>query len=309
MTRWRSRYLIAANTALLIMVVQLGTHALVASYQAMSRRVENRRTDQDLQTVCAGLRFRYGGGAGFLHDAKTSVLVNIDDYGVRSNGGPTHAIAALDNTTWLFGGSTAFGCGVADGDTIAAQLERLTGEAVFNLGVRGYNSAMENRLFNHYLLAGYRPRRVLFINGDEESCASGLFEFQMTDIAVAMQQDYSWGFGDPLRSAVGVLHHWWNRPITGEKVLSRPASIACDDEGRPQALAMIVARRLAERAGLCRLYGVECHTFVNPEGGSDVIEHLAPAWRDAGATFLTGANHIALGINQHLGPDTAAVMP
>jgi hypothetical protein len=305
MTKWRSAYVIVANTALLIMFVEVGAHALLTSHQAWSHRVEQRRANQALRTACATLRFRYGVGAGFLHDARTSALVNIDEYGIRSNGGPARPIGAIDNATWMFGGSTVFGCEVADGDTIAAQLERLKSEPVINLGVRGHNSAMENRLFSHYLLAGYRPRRALFLEGVEESCANGLFDSRMAAIANAMQQDYSWGFGVPIRSAISSLGLWWNRQPATEEPNPAPTSVACNDEGRQQTLATIVTRRLAERAALCRLYRVECHTLVLPEPHSDLIEHLTPSWRDAGATFVGRTSDIASTISQHLGPHPA----
>ena len=78
-----------------------------------------------------------------------------------------NASSSLNDSTWVFGGSTVFGSGVGDDDTIPAYLNKLGGgEDVFiNFGVQGnfLNNEIEKLLL--LLKKGWRPKRVIFIDG------------------------------------------------------------------------------------------------------------------------------------------------
>jgi hypothetical protein len=83
----------------------------------------------------------------------------------------------------------------------------------------------------------------------------------------------------------------------------------CRRTGTDVPLAATHARMMAERAAICRLYGFTCTTFVQPfagvHGRTDgftaefhegegrelrrLFDYLERNWRDAGATFVTGA--------------------
>ena len=67
----------------------------------------------------------------------------------------------------MFGGSTAFGHGVADGETIAAYLDELdtSTTAYVNFGVPGAHQRLELEKLILLLQKGYRPSRVVFIDG------------------------------------------------------------------------------------------------------------------------------------------------
>ncbi len=68
--------------------------------------------------------------------------------------------------TYLFGGSTAFGHGVTDDETLAAALNRSRGDGLtFNFGVEAYDSRREVDKLLHLLRKGYRPGRVVFLDG------------------------------------------------------------------------------------------------------------------------------------------------
>jgi GDSL-like lipase/acylhydrolase family protein len=73
---------------------------------------------------------------------------------------------------FVFGGSTTFGYGVADDQTIPAHLQRLLDAAkpsrravVYNFGAGFYFSTQERILFEKLLLDGVRPGVVVFIDG------------------------------------------------------------------------------------------------------------------------------------------------
>ena len=78
-----------------------------------------------------------------------------------------NAATAMNDSTWVFGGSTAFGHNVSDDDTIAAYLNRFGGnENLFiNFGVQSYfqNNEIEKLLL--LLKKGWRPKQVIFLDG------------------------------------------------------------------------------------------------------------------------------------------------
>ena len=73
---------------------------------------------------------------------------------------------------FLFGGSTAFGIGLPDDQTIASYLQECSPEnhppkrlAVYNFGRSGYFSSQELVLFQQLLNAGFVPQAAVFIDG------------------------------------------------------------------------------------------------------------------------------------------------
>jgi hypothetical protein len=71
---------------------------------------------------------------------------------------------------FLFGGSTTFGYGLPDDQTIASHLQRALareagGAYVYNFGRGHYFSTQERILFESQLLAGVRPDVAIFIDG------------------------------------------------------------------------------------------------------------------------------------------------
>jgi hypothetical protein len=66
---------------------------------------------------------------------------------------------------FLFGGSTAFGYGVADSETISSHLEKRIGAAVYNFATPNYTSTQERIGLEQLLLRGQRPDIAVFIDG------------------------------------------------------------------------------------------------------------------------------------------------
>lgn len=246
---------------------------------------------------------------GFMNEATRSRFVNTDVYGIRANNATPRDISALQDAIWFFGGSTAFGDGVADHETIPAQIEQVLGRPVVNLGVHNYSSTEENLLLNHYLRIGYRPALAIFFDGINETCEPDLYLAEMNILVGRAQHDYIWDVGGPVSHAYSRL----SRKILTLRGLA-PAdsdrqSLTCVRDGKQNALSTIHRRTLAERDVLCRLYEIDCRTLVQPfagthgrrdalpksflEGdGKDLRElffHLEPSWRAAGAIFVTDA--------------------
>ena len=101
-------------------------------------------------------------------------FVNVSPQGYRlsRNQGPWPPPEG-DFNVLVFGGSTAFGYGLPDDQTIASYLQealsdRLGAVHVYNFGRGHYFSAQERALFESLLAADVRPRLAVFIDGLNE---------------------------------------------------------------------------------------------------------------------------------------------
>jgi hypothetical protein len=102
-------------------------------------------------------------------------FVNVSEAGFRvsKNQGPWPPDPENYNI-FVFGGSTTFGYGVPDDQTIASYLQDYLSEfttrsvRVYNFGRSSYISTQERVLFEQLLLAGFTPNMALFIDGLNE---------------------------------------------------------------------------------------------------------------------------------------------
>jgi len=107
-------------------------------------------------------------------------FVNVSPQGYRLNGeGRPFALRGGPGTVYVFGGSTGFGYGVRDQDTIAAHLEALLRRkdparpaTVFNFGRCYYSSTQELLLFRSLVQRGFVPETAVFLHGVNEHLAS-----------------------------------------------------------------------------------------------------------------------------------------
>jgi hypothetical protein len=78
---------------------------------------------------------------------------------------------------YFFGGSTMFGYGVADGDTMPAAFQKLAPAGwkarAFNYGQPFYYSRQETLLFEQLLRAGHHPDAAVFLDGLNDSVQPG----------------------------------------------------------------------------------------------------------------------------------------
>ena len=102
-------------------------------------------------------------------------LVSIDHQGLRHTTNNSDAVDAL--RVWVFGGSTVWGEGAPDGETIPSHLASLMNAwgvdtTVKNLGERGYVSTQEIVFLYRELQAGRRPDVVVFYDGINDAAAA-----------------------------------------------------------------------------------------------------------------------------------------
>ena len=323
----RTLYLVLANTLILLLAILLATHFFIKVYHRY--RSIPPRTFEILPDIVkpnyrhmAGadvdallfaldtLHMRYEPWVGYKEEETTSRFVNVDEYGIRANGPSRRTVSDLDGAVWFFGGSTTFGYGVADAETIPARLENLLGRPVVNLGAGGYYSAQENVLLNQYLRIGYRPSLAIFLDGINERCDMEDYQAELKRLFAKAQHRYEWDVFEivkPVIFAYGGIRRRINVLLGETPVGVAQSEFICEDAGRRAELRAIHERNLAERSSLCRLYQIECRTFVQPFAGvhgqhDDMVLRVADRqlmrekfnrleenWRRAGAVFVTGA--------------------
>ena len=320
MTRLRTAYLVAANAAILWLVLATGAHVAITVYHRVKPQTGYEQLSEAARGTYAhmtpadvtelwhetlALRFRYMPIVGLVQDAVSSRFINIDADGVRANGPRRNTI---DGSIWFFGGSTTLGWGVADHETIPAQLESALSQPVVNFGVRAHFSTFENRLLRHYLRLGYRPSAAVFLDGINESCEADVYDDDLGELVRLSQQGYRWDIAQPVVYLAHTIG-WRARQAAGWEA-DRPlaSEMHCRTAGLDHTLADIHARVLAERASLCALYEIRCDTFIQPFAGLHgrhdepgfrdtadaqyyrlLFAHLEPTWRQSGATFVTEA--------------------
>lgn len=108
----------------------------------------------------------------FRERPRSGQYVNVSQSGFRQiKGQGPWPIDPANYNIFVFGGSTTFGYGVADDQTIASHLQEhlktIHGKPVkvYNFGRGYYYSTQERILFQELLLAGARPDMAVFIDG------------------------------------------------------------------------------------------------------------------------------------------------
>lgn len=102
-------------------------------------------------------------------------FVNVDDNGFRrsKNQGPWPPLQN-DFVIFFYGGSTSFGYGVPDDETVASHLQEILSNRlnisvrIYNFGRGAYFSSQERILFEKHLSEGYIPDMAIFMDGVNE---------------------------------------------------------------------------------------------------------------------------------------------
>lgn len=219
--------------------------------------------------------YTYDPWTGFRERPRAGRFVNIDPAGFRRAPDGVeldHAGARV----FFFGGSTTFGYGVADGETIPARLEeRLRARyperdvRVFNFGRGHYFSGQELALLTRLLAEGQRPDLVLFLDGYNEGQDRPFFADEMARQFEARQgpvAEPSWLAGMPLARLVSRA-----APAPSEAGSERRPYWALDP---PELAVRWSANRELIRA-LAQGFGFEARLFLQPIAGyrNEHLEH------------------------------------
>lgn len=104
----------------------------------------------------------------FQERVQASRFYNTGFEGIRFDQTVTrlNAPQKINGAVWVFGGSTTFGHGVGDNETIPAFLNQLdTVHTYINFGVHAYHQSNEIDKLLLLLRKGYQPEKVIFIDG------------------------------------------------------------------------------------------------------------------------------------------------
>ncbi len=141
------------------------------------------RSDQEIRQLLTEVWTRpyiYEPFTKFREGAFAGRYLHILAAGFRSGGHPQPwPPSPGDRVVFVFGGSTAMGYGVADDETLPAQLELALGRtscgpaAVYNFARSNYFSSQERILFEQLALAGAVPEVAIFVDGLNEFAFPG----------------------------------------------------------------------------------------------------------------------------------------
>jgi hypothetical protein len=178
--------------------------------------------------------YRYEPWTQFREGPYRGRFVNVDEHGFRSTprGAPWPPDAAAANV-FVFGGSTTFGYGLPDDQTVPHHLERYLARAAGGRRVRVYNfaagyyfSTQERVLFEQLVASGLRPALAIFVDGlNDFYNASGRPEFtqRLERLWYGAEQREQGGVGDLVRAL----------PMTRAAVMLRDRFAAADGGTAP----------------------------------------------------------------------------
>lgn len=170
---------IAANAAALLLLALLPapdpTPAAAHIGAALHQALPDLQDDEIVQLMRENAReFAYEPFTEFREKPASGRYVNVDANGFRrSRGqGPWPPGDAFFNI-FMFGGSTTFGIGVPDDQTVASHLQTILNTTrdgarpvrIYNFGRGAYYSSQERALFERLLVAGHVPDLAIFLDG------------------------------------------------------------------------------------------------------------------------------------------------
>ncbi|NBV23888.1 MAG: SGNH/GDSL hydrolase family protein [Proteobacteria bacterium] len=151
----------------------------------------------DLLRETWGRKIVYEPLTEFREPASSGRYVNVSEDGFRLHEGATSWPPPKNGLTiFVFGGSTTFGYGVADNETIPARLQHKLKDnrlraTVYNFGRGYYASTQERILFEKLITDGNVPKLAVFIDGINDS----LQVSDHTEISADLNQSVRWKNG------------------------------------------------------------------------------------------------------------------
>lgn len=326
--RYRSLAVIALNSALLLVLLNVGAALLLrvlpvpepGALRYGMARLERVYPDWSQDKIRQVIRetwsrqYVYEPFSQFKEEEFHGEYLNIAPEGFRlvEDQGPWPPDAARWNL-FLFGGSTAFGYGLADEDTIPSRLQQELRAAgcvkatVYNLARSNYYSSQERVQFQQLLAQGIRPAMAIFVDGLNE------FFYYRDEPKFSRRLRYMMA-ETGLQTARRALSRL---PISALMKRLWPAdrddARTPTEEEKPALVAEVLDRWLRNKQlveGLAGAAGVEA-LFVwqpVPTYGYDLSRHLFfdPERRASGHFALSGAGYREMAARQATTPELAA---
>lgn len=232
-------------------------------------------------------------------------FVNVDSDGVRRTVG-ADAVRPDARKVFVLGGSTIWGEGVADGDTIPSRLQRLLGDGylVSNFGEIGFMSIQELNYLIERLAFGERPDIVIYYDGVNDGYTSVYSPYpprgvhnieELLDIDVHRQSISRHLLGLFRTSSYAKLGRFF--PARGQEAWDEQVAPRIDEN---------VARTLDVYEEFIRMnraiageYGYEVYFFWQPSLFSrtrqllpyeqEILDGYSPVWAESQRRFYLGA--------------------
>lgn len=235
-----------------------------------------------------GRRVAYDPFAQFREAPFVGKYVNVHEAGFRAGHDQGPWPPAKDEMRiFMFGGSTLFGYGLRDEDTISSHLQQYLRDrlkrkvSVYNFGQGSYFSSQERALWEQLLLAGHSPDTAIFFDGLNEFCqytGEPAWSQAMKDFVNQETNDWSQRWISRIslaRLARGIRNRLGRSPKDG----GPGADAAAGRDAEPGLLEAVCERYLGNKRlieATTNAYGVRC-AFVwqpIPTYGYDPSHHL-----------------------------------
>lgn len=223
----------------------------------------------------------YASYLGFQETPRSTRFVNISKFGFRRN----TEILPSDNDflepvsrnshdftkkIYFFGGSTGFGYGVGDKETIPAKLgELLPNYKIFNFSRGYYYSEQENILLDRLLIGGaQKPELVIFLDGINERGDIETYQKEMAALfKKSSNKAYSWSLSEAFKPFVYILSKLKSK-LPDNKSSRVGVDISTQSYSRyslpEQSLSKIFKENLKTRESICKKHKLKCITFIQP---------------------------------------------
>lgn len=207
------------------------------------------------------------------------------DSGIRHTPQPNSA--SSDRSVYFFGGSTMWGTGADDANTIPAHFQRLAGGRVLNFGETAWIAHQSLNDLMRLYTEGHRPRDVVFYDGVNEvitKCRventfwSHVREQRIRQAAPAPWPTF-WYYAQPALTAAKDVGAFFARFTTRD----RPRLFDCDTNSKK---ADLIAEQLIEDWKVARMiveaHGGRFHAYLQPVTyfSKTRLGHLSDAMRE-----------------------------
>lgn len=195
----------------LVCLVIVGPPAVLDLYKLATARPDARAALPNYKGITwagkhfaefAAMRTTYHDFIGWRRQAYAGETITIDANGYRRHAGSPEPEQAQ---TWVFGGSTVWGPGVADAMTIPAYVQQFSKTPTFNFGESAYTAHQSYNLLIKQYLGGGRPKRVVFYDGANEvviKCRAELTYFSAAQEVAIRERMHGLSQGSSLSAEV-----------------------------------------------------------------------------------------------------------
>lgn len=224
-------------------------------------------------------KFRYEPFIGHTEIDKKGKFVNFSfDEGRKVNRPKT-----CNKNLYFYGGSTAFGYGVTDNQTIAEYLQKSLPEdhCVFNHGRGFFYSLQENHLFFSHIETKKEINYAIFLDGINEVCGGHFATRNLKQNFSSLSEKPYLLWKKSLRTFIYSLpiyqlslkfgsKDWLKNDSTKEFLNINGCEFDGYETERSSELTLdsLFKKRIDARVAICDKFNVICHTFLQPMPGT-----------------------------------------